>query len=467
MRRVLSSILLLCCIAALAAGTAYSQGILVDSIHAHNALQTPTGRAVYEYHSMFGFRRAFEYARQQGIPVSEVTTGRITAQRLARHRLLFINLVSGDLPPFMVSEIRDIRRWVEKGGSLMVIMDHSNCYYHAWKLAPLLEELGIRVYTETACERSNTRLSNGNGWFRITRLARHPLTQGVRALAVQTGCPVDERYAIAWTSANSWADQWIVGRYGETQSLGFYGNWKQDPGERTGALGMVLARSLGKGRIVVVGDQNLFGDPFILYADNWRLWLNSLAWLLHRPELGEPRRWLDRLEPRILAYEPDEQAVWGNQDGPGRYALHAWLNLRLNVFAHSRRHSDPHVILLAHDALPYTPEIMAGWVAHLRSGRSLVVLGRIADRMAGMPDILAGIQQSMGKPEIAEEDGIETWTWPKGGRLVLLPDAAAFGNERLSDPSADAPEATRLLVDALVQLLREEADLSHPPVKQP
>lgn len=464
--RLLIQILTLCGVAALMTAPARTQGILVDSIHAHNALQTPTGNAVYEYHSMFGYRRAFAYARQQGIPVTELTSGRITAETLARHRLLFINLVSGDLPPFMVSEIRAIKRWIETGGSLMVVMDHSNCYYHAWKLAPLMEELGIRVYTETACERSDARLSSGNGWFRITRLKSHPLTRGVRTLAVQTGCPVDERYAIAWTSANSWADQWIVGPYGETQSLGFYGNWKQDPGERTGALGMVLARTLGKGRIVVVGDQNLFGDPFILYADNWRLWLNSLAWLLHRPDLGEPQRWLEMLTPRILAYEPEGQAVWGSQDGSGRYALHAWLNLRVNVFAHSRRYADPHVILLAHDALPYTPEILNGWVAHLRSGRSLVVLGRAQDRVDGMPDILAGIQKRMGKPEIAEESGIETWTWPTGGRLVLLPEAAAFSNARLCGPAADAPEAARLLVDALVLLLREEAEWSQPSATQ-
>jgi hypothetical protein len=51
-----------------------------------------------------------------------------------------------------VSEIRAIRSYVAEGGSLFIITDHSNSYFHAHHLQPLLTCLGIRTSTSTACE---------------------------------------------------------------------------------------------------------------------------------------------------------------------------------------------------------------------------------------------------------------------------------------------------------------------------
>ena len=69
-----------------------------------------------------------------------VAAGRLTPERLAAHKLLFVNLVSAEREPFLVSEILAIRSFIEQGGSLLVITDHSNCYYHTYRLKPLFEQ---------------------------------------------------------------------------------------------------------------------------------------------------------------------------------------------------------------------------------------------------------------------------------------------------------------------------------------
>ncbi len=49
-------------------------------------------------------------------------------------------------------------------------------------------------------------------------------------------------------------------------------------GEEEGAQGVILAKAIDRGRIVVISDQNALGDAQLSYADNWRVWLNACAW---------------------------------------------------------------------------------------------------------------------------------------------------------------------------------------------
>src|SRR5438874_10523839 len=87
--------------------------VLVDSIHAHNYLKLPEDADLYSYHVAYGHRKAFGFLRERGVAVDEIASGRLTDAILANRDMLFINLVSADLPPFYVSEIRAIKAYVE------------------------------------------------------------------------------------------------------------------------------------------------------------------------------------------------------------------------------------------------------------------------------------------------------------------------------------------------------------------
>ena len=251
--------------------------VLVDSVHAHNYLKPAEDAEAYSYHIAYGHRKAFGFLQQQGVSVEEIKSGRLDGAALAKCDVLFINLVSAELPPFYVSEIQAIKAFIETGGSLFVITDHTNCYYHTHKLAPLMDELGIKLFNESACEKGENALSKQPGWITITRFEKHAVTTGLSCIAFQAGGTVDDRFAVAKTSDQAWGDQWQWHPYGQDDKPGFYGNWLRDGNERHGPLGVVLAKELGKGRIVIVADQNLFGDPFINYADNYKLFFNVMA----------------------------------------------------------------------------------------------------------------------------------------------------------------------------------------------
>src|ERR1041385_8477781 len=121
---MIAQLILTACLAS--RSTIHPIRILVDSIHAHNWLKERPDE--YSYHYNYGYRKGFAYLRSRGVVVDEAVRGSIDAKRLAGCRMLFINLVSADLPPFKLSEIDAITSFVRSGGGLFVITDHSNCY---------------------------------------------------------------------------------------------------------------------------------------------------------------------------------------------------------------------------------------------------------------------------------------------------------------------------------------------------
>jgi hypothetical protein len=426
--------------------------ILIDSIHAHNFLRIAANDDPFSYHRAYGLRRAFRALEVQGVRTQEAGSGRIDDARLAGVRALFINLVSAELPAFSVPEIAAIKRFVLRGGGLFVVTDHSNCYYHATKLAPLMEELGMRVTTETAAERGPLTLGAGNGWFVAVDFAKHPVARGLRAVALQTGGTVDDRWAVARTTARAWGDQWTSHPFGEGDTPGHYGNWKQDPGERAGPLGVVAARTLGQGRIVVVADQNLLGDPFIRYADNGRLWLNAMAWLTREPRLAAAGPFTGTAGPRVAAYEEYRASLWGNSGSKGLFNLFAALGRHVPLCAAADLPEAPDLILFAHDGYDLPDATADAVVDHLRRGNPVVILGS-AKAPGSLTRMLAA---RLGKPKASDESGNRVATYPRGGRVVTLKALEGLRNPRLAPPERKPTEEQRVLVDALLVLLRDE-----------
>ena len=240
-----------------AADQRVGSGVLIDAIHANDFSTIGLKPGVYEYHHIIGYRIAMDYLRSRGVRCDRATEGRLDARRLAPYRLLVIPLVSSERPPFLVSEIAAIRSFVASGGSLFVVTDHTNVYFHSHVLQPLLTELDVASFTDTACEDGPQTLGRGYGWIAINRFEPHPVTLGLKCIAFQTGGCVDPRFAVAMTSDCSWADAWQTGIFGKDNAPGFYGNFIRDPVERAGPLGVVLAKTFGAGRIVVTGDQNI------------------------------------------------------------------------------------------------------------------------------------------------------------------------------------------------------------------
>ena len=63
----------------------------------------------------------------------------------------------------------------------------------------------------------------------------------------------------------------------------------------------------------------------------------------------------------------------------------------------------------------------------------------------------------LGEPKVSDESGNRVATYPRGGgRLVTLKALEALRNPRLAPPERKPTEEQRVLVDALLVLLRDE-----------
>ena len=270
----------------------YGQGpwILVDLYHTR--LQNPEDFRLteqeYNYQGTYGYARVFDHLEENGYSWRSIRELTLSPQRLEGFDVLFINLVHEERPDFTEDEIQAIDAFVRGGGGLFVIADHTNVYRHAERVNRFLEPMGIEVTYHTAVEPGQNSLS-GLGWIAVEEFPAHPTNRGVELMGLQTGGPMrsldpSRAQATALTSQASFGDLWD-----EQMTEGFYGNWTFD-GDTTrepkGPMAVVMAAEHGAGRVVVVGDQNVYGDAFVHFGDNFRHAMNSFEWLAGQDQIA-------------------------------------------------------------------------------------------------------------------------------------------------------------------------------------
>ena len=435
--------------------------ILIDWIHANDLSMVGLRPGIYDYHATVGFRHGFDFLVSRGVEHEYVSEGRLNPERLAKHKLLFINLPSAEREPFLVSEVMAIRDFVKNGGSLLVVMDHSNCYFHSHRLKPLLAVLGIEAFVDTVCDGPPHTIGGGKGWLAITQFSRHPVTTGLQRLGYQTGGRLDPRYSVAWTSSSSWADEWKVGIYGEDGSMGLYGDFCKEEHEVLGPHGVVLAREFQKGRIVVVGDQNMWGDAYMNYADNYRLWLNTMAWLLRDGKLADWKGYESWHSPRAVFYEPRDKARFGSNNVCDYYYLLCLVARHYWTFANDRLDESADLRIVADGGREFSAEEVARFNAYVREGGKLVVVPHVAgesDLEEEVTEPLVGLLDLSGSEKTSTEHSTE-YMFGNGGRVVLLAEELAPNCGRLAPPirvpNAEEGERAEVVLGVVRGLLGE------------
>ena len=416
-------------------------GILIDAIHANDFSDKGLEPENYNYHEINGFRHGFEYLKTQGIRCDIVREGRLTSEQLAGYQMLFINLVSAERPPFLVSEIRAIVDFVDRGGSLFLITDHSNCYFHAYRLEPLLTELGIESPTDMLCEIPPKTLANGNAWLFVDHFTQHPLTENLRHIAMQTGGRVDSRYALAWSTENSWADAWANPLYGEGKNMGLFGNYTYDDGtESRGPFGIVLGKEFGKGRIIIVADQNLFSDTFLNYLDNYRLWFNAIGWGLHDAKIPKQAQgYLKWKNKRLWLVESLIQPAFGSDASAGLYNFATLVSRYFWVFSNDRHDCDADLAILPGGFTVQTAETVADLVKLLKNGKKLLILQE-SPHLIDMPDNT--VKQILDQChitdyEIVMKNELEAIEIPGGGTIYFAGISKIFNNSFIDEPTIE------------------------------
>ncbi len=386
--------------------------VLIDMRHAHDFSDFPLSVDDRFYHRIYSFHSAFEYLKSQGVTVDKYESEEpITEARLAQCRAVFLNLPSGDKSPFLLSELVAFKNFVWNGGSIFFIVDHTNCYFHQSRLEPLFHELEIAPQFYGICD-ATQNLGSGTGWIYINSFSPHPITKNLRQIAFQTGGGVDPRYAVAWSSEKSWRDKAGMPLYGEAD-LSYFGNFMRDMDEPVGRCGAVLAKTYGKGKIVAVGDQNLFSAFFLQYLDVYRLWGGAFAWLLDRPELAEPKRYVDSTDKTrlVVCWEELRRGAprFGNPDADGYYRLYSRLCRYYNLFCVANDDSaiglESDVALMLEAGPDESNEGIEFAYRQLKRGKTLVVVDPQPDALENKETAVAKVVKRLAENGITLKNG--------------------------------------------------------------
>ena len=350
--------------------------ILVDLIHTRlqNPVEHRLAPGVYSYQGVHGFSRLFDHLEQNGYPWRPIYNGPLTPEVLDDFEVLFVNLLSEDFPDFTPDEVRAVQAFVANGGGLVAIADHTNVYGHAERLNRITEPMGIVAMYHSALDFGAASVS-GSGWIAIDRLDAHPINEDIETISFQTGGGFEPEAGIAFLSDAGFADFW--NRDGGT---GRYGNWVHDGDDsrepRGRNVAVVAAATYGEGRVVVVGDQNIYGDVWLPFADNFPHALNAFEWAARAEDEPAPLR--DRptdltelaLDVRLSNYRAGRPA-----DGD-YYGFFHHLNREPTAMTRgvTRLAPDAEALILPPIASDPTPEDIAAIQTWFEAGRRVVVL---------------------------------------------------------------------------------------------
>lgn len=400
---------------------AASHTILVDNIHslARDQIQH-LQRGQFSYLALHGMGRLFDHLASNGYATRYVTRDdahELTADVLRGVDILFVDLLGLHSLDYSAREVEVVRRWVERGGGLLVASDHTNVYDNARRVNALLEPMGIRVTYSTAIDRVPDFANPEGSYLKVRRFGTHPVTRGVRAITYLGGATLATQHGVAFLSEGGFSDFWAEGR--PPRHLG---NWRRDPSEEAGSLPLLAARDFGAGRVVVLGDENLLGNQQLFMADNFALVTNLFAWLagleaappaLHAPPPARLRVG--------FALEPSGWNVYG-QDCDFYHPFYITFNQTPGVMAAGLLDLDGDwdVLVFTDPAAPLDAAGRRAVAAHLAAGGTVVVLTDVVRTRPGARQLL----------------------------VDLVPDVVVEGRSRISVQGLPAPERVETLTAA-------------------
>lgn len=195
-------------------------------------------------------------------------------------------LVQPDKP--LSPELRaSLRRWLEAGGVLVAVGEHTHVHGIGEGLGSLLQDYAVKLRDDSALP-----ALNGWQWGHNLRVGLSPLAPHVpegHRLGISVGASLDLSLP-AWPLVSGCLAFADAGDAGNPR--GRMGNTRWDAGERWGGIVLAAAQPVGKGRLVVLGDKS----PF-MSLNNPR----NMDWLLRLgPGQARGPGWREGRTPRLL-----------------------------------------------------------------------------------------------------------------------------------------------------------------------
>ncbi len=246
--------------------------ILMDGAHSDwEWTHIPFNREIYGRQSTYNYYCLIDYLAHH-YPVMHVNDrAPLSDELLAAYDVLILKTPTS---PFLEDERAAVVRFVERGGGLLLISDHTNLFGMTTYLNPMGEPFGVAFDTDDTFQLTTgqpTRYTRG-------RLGAHPIVAHMPEFEFETSCTLRP----SWRMTPVMVGRGMGSEQVDYEHVNFFGNIIADPDERWGAFLQAGALHHGAGRVAAFTDSTVWSNFSVFYRGKPELALGLVEFLNRR-----------------------------------------------------------------------------------------------------------------------------------------------------------------------------------------
>ena len=230
-----------------------------------------------------GFNDFIEFLFNSNLKLGKIEAG-LTYQKLSTYNIFVIGVPIAEsyLSP---EEIEDLVKYVNDGGSLLIVADKGGDYENKSNLNDLIEHFGVKLNSD--CLYEDEDKSDMSSRVKISQFTTHFITREINNIIHSGGCTL----TIDKSVENENIDINPIAYSSEESSWHTIFNGKEWIEEPLHKQPIIVAIHYNLGKVVVIGNLSIFSsfhDSYGIHAaDNFKLISNIISWLQNKAHSKE------------------------------------------------------------------------------------------------------------------------------------------------------------------------------------
>jgi hypothetical protein len=244
----------------------------------------PYGTKVYGEKGSYNYAASYAFCAQsysmsqllESEPINDETLGRCDAL-----------VIKTPTARYSAEEVEAVVRFVEQGGALLLIGDHTNVFNMNTYLNDIARHFGFTF-------RNDLLFRVGDPYYQPYRrpLVAHPIVQHMPPMTFAVSCSIEPGRSTGRMVIRSTGLWNLPPAY---QEINYHPQAEYRPQMQYGAWCQLWSTSYGEGRVLAFADSTLFSNFCVFQPGKTELLMGMLEWLNHRSVLDRPsvKLWLD------------------------------------------------------------------------------------------------------------------------------------------------------------------------------
>ena len=248
----------------------------------------PYGTKVYGEKGSYNYAAMYDYCGQYFTMSRLLESEPINDETLSRCDVLMIKTPTAR---YSEDEVKAVVRFVEQGGAVLLIGDHTNVFNMSTDFNDIARHFGFTF-------RNDLLFRVGDPYFEPYQppTVAHPVVQHMPPMYFAVSCSIDPGCSMGQMVIRNTGLFNLPPAY---QVINYHPEPEYRPDMQYGSWCQVWSTSYGKGRVIASGDSTPWSNFCVFQPGKAELMLGMLEWLNHRSVL-------DRPAPKLLLFIP-----WG------------------------------------------------------------------------------------------------------------------------------------------------------------